>query len=239
VIIDCGYPNTSSGPLGAVAFNEAEVLRAIQPARAMSRGIVRVFYNDEHALTLGVRSVVVKSASGTTTTNYSVSALGPAPGSAVAPQTGTNEVAGDQSGLDPALRPMWPSLYLTDVTFDPSSRAGDWQSGGQSQPPNAVFGTWKAAVRTVDTTKPAPVVTITPDPDPPKNGWVLPGGDAVPVGLTNEGFGAEVRWEVDLSAGHSYRLQVIVHDGDQNKMGGDSAEACVVFCAGGPPGAGP
>ena len=98
---------------------------------------------------------------------------------------------------------------------------------------------WKAAVRTVDTTKPAPVVTITPDPDPPKNGWVLPGGDAVPAGLTDEGFGAEVRWEVDLSAGHSYRMQVIVHDGDQNKTGGDSAEACVVFCAGGPPGAGP
>jgi hypothetical protein len=59
------------------------------------------------------------------------------------------------------------------------------------------------------------------------------------AGLVNEGFGAEVRWEVGLSAGHSYRLQVIVHDGDENKMGGDSAEACVVFCAGGVPGPGP
>ena len=33
--------------------------------------------------------------------------------------------------------------------------------------------------------------------------------------------------------GHSYRLQVIVHDGDQNKPGGDCGEACIVFCAGG------
>ena len=31
----------------------------------------------------------------------------------------------------------------------------------------------------------------------------------------------------------SSRLQVIVHDGDQNKVGGDSGEACVLFCAGG------
>ena len=40
-------------------------------------------------------------------------------------------------------------------------------------------------------------------------------------------------------------VQVIVHDGDQNKAGGDSGEACVIFCAGGssggapPPDAGP
>jgi hypothetical protein len=28
-------------------------------------------------------------------------------------------------------------------------------------------------------------------------------------------------------------MQVIVHDGDQNKGGGDCGEACVIFCAGG------
>jgi hypothetical protein len=47
----------------------------------------------------------------------------------------------------------------------------------------------------------------------------------------NEGYGAELRFEVGLVAGHSYRFQAIVHDGDQNK-GGDSGEACAVFCAG-------
>jgi hypothetical protein len=46
-----------------------------------------------------------------------------------------------------------------------------------------------------------------------------------------EGYSAELRVEVGLISGHSYRLQVVVHDGDQNK-GGDSGEACVIFCAG-------
>ena len=45
------------------------------------------------------------------------------------------------------------------------------------------------------------------------------------------GFGAELRFEVGLISGHSYRFQAIVHDGDQTR-GGDSGEACAVFCAG-------
>ena len=81
-------------------------------------------------------------------------------------------------------------------------------------------------------------ITITPDPDPMKNMWMLgPGSDPVPQGLTNQGFGAEARWSVPLMSGHSYRLQAMVHDGDQNKAGGDSGEACVLFCAGGTGGA--
>jgi hypothetical protein len=50
-------------------------------------------------------------------------------------------------------------------------------------------------------------------------------------GVKNEGYGTEVRWDLVLAAGHSYRIQVMVHDGDQNKVGGDSGEACVNFCA--------
>jgi hypothetical protein len=233
LIADCGYPVASSLPLTSVTFNESEVLRAIQPAIESGMGIVRVFYNDEHALTLGVRSVDVKTTAGTTTTDYPVTPLTTDPGSATDPTTGTNELAGDNNGLDPSLRPMWPALFLTDITSDPQSRAGDWQHGGRPINPDAIFGSWKAAVRTVDRTKSPATVTITPDADPAKNNWTLPGGDAVPTGLANEGFGAEMRWNVPLAAGHSYRLQVIVHDGDQNKAGGDSGEACVVFCAGG------
>src|SRR5206468_2620486 len=106
--------------------------------------------------------------------------------------------------------------------------------GGRPVTPTAVFGTWKAAVRAVDKTVSPPAVTITPDADPAKNKWALgAGSDPVPAGLTDQGFGAEVRWEVALAAGHSYRLQVMVHDGDQNKAGGDSGEACVIYCAGG------
>jgi len=234
VVTDCGYPYTGNNPLTSTVFNESGVLRAIQPSGSWPNGVVSMFYNDEHALTLGVRSVVVKSASGSTTTDYPVSALAASPSTVTNPQTGTNLLSGDQSGLDASLRPMWPVLFLTDISTDPNSKAGDWQQGGRPIAPNAVFGTWKAAVRTVDNTTSPATVTITPDADPAKNNWTLgTGANTPPAGLSNEGFGTEARWNVSLIPGHSYRLQVIVHDGDQNKAGGDSGEACVLFCAGG------
>ncbi len=233
VITNCGYPTTTSNPLTATTFNENEVFRAIRPAGNWPNGVVQMFYNDEHAMTLGVREVVVKSSSGTsTTTDYPVTALTTDPGSSTSPQTGTNMLVGDQSGLDPSLRPMWPSLFISDISTDPNNRSGDWQMGGVPSAPNAIFGSWKAAVRTVDNSKTPSVVSITPDADPTKNNWMLAGGDTPPSGLANEGYGAEARWNVQLQPGHSYRLQVLVHDGDQNKGGGDSGEACVLFCAG-------
>jgi hypothetical protein len=156
------------------------------------------------------------------------------PGSVTNAQIGTIELTGDQSGLDPSARPMSPVLFLTDVTADPNSRSGDWQMGGVPRSPTAVFGTWKAAIRTVDKTMSPAAVSITPDADPAKNDWNLGNGsDPVPTGLTNEGFGAEVRWDVTLTSGHSFRIQAIVHDGDQNKVGGDSGEACLIYCTGG------
>ena len=118
IIVDCGYPVTSSSALTSVTFNEDGVLRGIQPSGSASSGVVRLFYNDEHALTLGVRSVVVKTAAGATTTDYPVSALPADPGSVTNPQTGSNVLAGEQSGLDPSLRPMWPSLFITDVSVN-------------------------------------------------------------------------------------------------------------------------
>src|SRR5204862_1113864 len=126
-----------------------------------------------------------------TPTDYPVTALATVPSSAVTPQTGTNQLIGDQSGLDQSLRPMWPALFITDVTTNPTSRAGDWQQGGRPRSPDAVFGTWKAAVRTVDTTVTPNLVSITPDADPAKNKWDLGSGGPVPAGLTSEGYGAE------------------------------------------------
>jgi len=234
IITDCGYPNTSSPPLSSTLFNENEVLRAIRPAGSWPNGIVQVFYSDEHALTLGVHQVVVKSSSGTTMTDYPVTPLTMNPDSSTNAQTGTNMLVGDQSGLDASLRPMWPVLYITDITTDPANRAGDWQMGGRPSNPNAIFGTWKGAVRTVDNTRTPATVTIAPDADPAKNNWNLgPNADPVPAGLAGEGYSAEARWNVTLTPGRSYRLQVLVHDGDQNKTGGDSGEGCVLFCAGG------
>jgi len=233
IVTDCGYPSTSSNPLTSTTFNENEVLRAIRPSGSWPNGVVQMFYNDEHAMTLGVRQVVGKMSSATTMTDYPVTLLASNPGSSTNPQTGSNMLVGDQSGLDPSLRPMWPTLFITDISTDPMNRAGDWQMGGVPRAPNAIFGSWKAAVRTVDYTKSPATVTITPDADPTKNNMNLgPGADPAPACLANEGYGAEARWDVSLTPGHSYRLQVLVHDGDQNKAGGDSGEGCVLFCAG-------
>ena len=50
--------------------------------------------------------------------------------------------------------------------------------------------------------------------------------------MTNQGYGNEVVWRLDslnLMPGHTYRLQFMVHDGDQNKVGGDCGEACTTI----------
>src|SRR5437016_4382122 len=240
------YPFDSSDPRTSVDFNESEVLRAFSPQQTVNAtpGLtIKVWYNDEHALTLGVRRVIVQTKTGTTTTDYPVSALPSDPGSVLYPQVGTTALDGDQAGTDTSActgypdlcdRPMFPALFLTDISTDPNSTAGDWQHGGTPIPPHAVFGTWKAAVRTVDKTKSPAAITVTPDSDPAKNGWNLDGGDPAPSGLHSQGYGAEVRWNVDdlvaagqMITGHTYRLEFMVHDGDQNQTGGDAGENCV------------
>src|SRR5439155_1409797 len=149
----CGYIFKSTDPRTYVAFSESTVLRAFSPkgsVRAEPGLTIKVWYNDEHALTLGVRRVVVKTRTGTTTTDYPFTTLA------------TN-------ALDPA-----------------------------------------------------------------RNNWNLGSGDPAPAGLSNEGWSAEIRWNVDdlvaagkMIPGHTYRLQFMVHDGDQNSTGGDSGEGCV------------
>src|SRR5262249_61802958 len=110
---------------------------------------------------------------------------------------------------------------------------GDWQFGGTPIAPHAVFGTWKAAVRTVDATKSPPVVTVIPDKDPVKNAPNLDGGDPVPQDVASQDYLSEVRWSVDqlllehkIMKGRVYRMQFMVHDGDQNKTGGDVGQGC-------------
>jgi hypothetical protein len=125
-----------------------------------------------------------------------------------------------------------PSLYITDITNDPTSRSGDWQYGGTAIAPSAVFGTWKSYTKTVDYTQ-GGLVTLSGANDPAKNGWNLgPGADAPPPGLATQGYTAEVQWNLNdlarqglLLPGHNYRFYVMVHDGDQNKTGGDVGQA--------------
>jgi hypothetical protein len=239
---ELGYPYTSSNPRTSVVFNESDVLQAYGPTFAGPNDSLKVWYNDEHALTLGVRQIQVKTSSGTTTSTYTVSTLPADPGYVLDPSVGSLFQTGIQAGTDTNTctgqawcgRPLFPSLFITDITTAPTSTSGDWQMGGTPIPPSAVFGTWKAAVKTVDETHSPAQVSVTPDSDPAKNNWNLGTGSDSPTGgfsgLTNQGYGAEVRWKVSdlgLLAGHAYRVQVMVHDGDQNKSGGDAGEACM------------
>jgi hypothetical protein len=223
------YPFASPNPLTSIAFSESDVLVASK--LDVANGTFDVWYTDEHALSLGVRQVNVITASGTTTTNYSLTPLSTDPGSATNPVLGTTATSGDQAGVDLSGRPIAPSLYITDTTVNgPNSLIGDWQYGGQAYAPNNVFGAWKGAVRTVNyTTGATPTVTVTCDADPARNGSNLGvGADTPPVAVGGEGYGAEVRWNLSslgLIPGHTYRFYVMVHDGDQNKSGGDAGQA--------------
>jgi hypothetical protein len=238
------YPFSTPGfPRTNVPFNESEVLRAFRTTvvGGCNPTQIQLFYNDEHALTLGVRQIQVKTAGGTTTTNYPISPLTMDPDQAFNPLVGSTiqvPPPNDQAGTDPVDRPMFPAIFVTDVTNDPTSLAGDWQFGGTGQTPNFVAGTWKGAVKIIDKTQNPTKITVTPDMDPPENNYNLgpiPPADPVPPGLVNQGYGAEVRWNVDqlhdengmpLQGGHTYRLYFMVHDGDQNKTGGDVGQGC-------------
>jgi hypothetical protein len=215
----CGYPSSD--------FNESTTLCGINAVGGGAKpAVIQVFYSDEHALTLGCD-----------TPTFPVSPLPSNPGDARYPQTG------DPACVDSVGRPLRPVLYVTDITGDPTCTAGDLQHGGHPYEPIAVFGTWKSA------TEGAGNMGTPARADPmPANGWSLgASADAVPAtvmacnqgggggrrggGGGGGGFGAELRFEVGLVSGHSYRFQAIVHDGDQTR-GGDSGEACAAFCAG-------
>jgi hypothetical protein len=201
----CGYPATS--------FVESTTICAINAVGGGAKpAVVQVFYNDEHALTLGCA----------TSTNP-ISPLSSDPDAVHYPQTG------DPACTDTVGRPLRPVLYVTDISDDSTCTAGDQQRGGPAYDPIAIFGTWKSA-----TEGDAGNVGTPDKADPTANQWNLTSSaDALPTAAAacNQSYGAELRFEVGLISGHSYRLQVIAHDGDQNK-GGDSGEACAIFCAG-------
>jgi hypothetical protein len=225
-----GYPDLSHQPQSSTIFSESDVLVTYEPSMAGPNDTIKAWYSDEHALTLGVNQVVVKTKTGSTTTNFPLSPLPSNPGSAINPAVGATIA---QGGVDTSGRPMFPALFVTDITGNPTARSGDWQQGSTNAiPPNAVFGTWKGAVETIDKTVTPTKTTVTPGTDTTHNQWNLgPGSDTPAGGLPHGGgFGSEVRWNVSslgLQQGHAYRMVFMVHDGDQNQSGGDSGEACM------------
>jgi len=226
----CGYP-TGRVVRPNTVFNELETLR-FSDYTADLKGVY-LLYNDEHTLTLGAGTVETWDPTFTSGTLKADNATNP--------NVGTTTGAGS---VDASNRPIFPAAFVTDlgVTVSPkvgasnTNRDGDWQSStgtagngnGGANPPSFVAGTWKPyagpSVNTNDTVK--------------NNYFFGPDADTVPAGLTNQGFGADIRWKFKdlkdkdgnaLNPGHTYRVQFMVHDGDQNKGGGDVGEGCKNF----------
>jgi hypothetical protein len=230
---DCvlGYPDNSALPRSGAAFNESEVLSAF----GRGAGQIRAWYTDEHALTLGVRQLFVDNKSiADVTTNYTIALMSGNPSSATGNPVayGSTLTSGEGAAVDGAGRPLFPALFVTDLTANgASSRSGDWQQGGGALAPNAVYGTWKGAVIKVNKTVVPAVTTITPDADPAKNHKnVGPNGINPPASVPDGGYSSEIVWNISNIPGydpsHTYRLQFMVHDGDQNNKGGDVGQAC-------------
>ena len=122
-------------------------------------------------------------------------------------------------------------MFITDITNNPTSRAGDWQQGGTAYRPGKLFGTWKGVVETVNYTKNPVQSSFVSDADPAKNNLNLgAGSNPAPAGVTTQGYTSEIVWSaasLGLDPTHNYRLQFMVHDGDQNKTGGDVGQACM------------
>lgn len=243
-----GFYGVSNARTNAV-FNESGVLTGF----GLTTGVLHGWYTDEHAMTLGVDSIYVNNKN-TPDLFYGVSnrpadyvialMAGHATSSTTASAVGSpfvkegrigtsSDPVGLGNAVDGAGRPLRPGLYLTDLTVNgTTSKIGDWQMGNDSPvQPTALYGTWKAAIITVNNTKSPATTTLTPKADPAKNHKVVgPGGTNPPAAAVDNGYSTDVQWTVSslsLISGHAYRAQFIVHDGDQNNTGGDVGQACV------------
>lgn len=202
----CGYPTATRSPLTATTFSESTVTQGIEVIGTGSSAKIAAFTADEKGLLLGI---------------------GATPFSGSGPQHVTDPSLGDLTAKDPSGRLLYPTIFVTDITSDPSSRAGDWQQGGApSTSLSDVFGTWTTATLVAGSYTPIPPSVSNPN-------WDLgPGADQPPATAQSDRYNAEVRWnasDLHLTPGHNYRFQVITHDGDQNKSGGDAGEVCTTL----------
>jgi hypothetical protein len=194
---------------GYLSSGEPYILYATSPSPDGVAGPgqqIKLWYSDELALTLG---------------DGAVSAMKNHPSDHV-----VNPQIGNQAKRDTQGFPIFPAIFLSDVTSDPNNVIGSAQQGGTPYPPSEVYGTWKAANAK----------------NPQKNGWKLPAGaDPFPAKsslaplpnhkIENE-FSAEIIWNVNslpLVSGHTYVVQFVLHDGDQNKNGGDLGIGCTTI----------
>jgi len=245
------YPVASSSGRPGAIFNENECLYNF----AISGSFLQMFYTDEHALSLGISEVVFPNG---TTQKFEVEPFdfnNDSPRCVLNPKIGNldfksssplsnvdvNKCAGDVD----CGRPLPPMLYITDITVNTDQTHDDWQFHGKEYPPYKLCGSWKSVRKTINADG-----TFTVDPEFAKpidpvvkninsGVWNLgAGSDPAPKsgynGAAPQAYGAEIVWDIDLlglDASHTYKFQFLVHDGDQNKGGGDVGEACIIASA--------
>jgi len=204
-VIGCGV----SDPINS----EPSILWATDPAPggvASQGGLIKAFYQDEHALTLGFGNVskmtVLSASSHLVNPNF-----------------------GDMTKIDPNKFPYYPAIFISDITDDQNNRNGDAQNGGKAYPPDELYGTWKALAAS-DPSRNNDNLGSGADLFPSKTNVSTSGGHREP------GFTTEIIWKVDnlgLTPGHLYRAQIILHDGDQTHSGsvvtGDIGENCTTI----------
>lgn len=260
-LVECGPSGDGSNPYD-LPNDENDILVAYSPAPPSVAGPgsrLILWYRDEHAMALGTSRVEVPDP----VTPQMTFPIVPYPGGVFgtidstlgtpmligAPYHYTNASGVRDSrfdSVDISGRPIFPALFITDITTDPNNRSGDWENGGTPVPPHSVYGQWKVLYKKV-----ASDGSYGYDQDdtlssgsgnPPNNydensntAQLGPGSDPIP-GITVQGHGShlgEAAWQVDrlvaeglMLSGHTYRVQFMAHDGDQSKNGGDTAEAC-------------
>lgn len=212
------------------SFPEQEMVYAYNVSASPASGnerAIKVFYGDEWPLTLGYGTV---------------SPMGNANGTG---EHIANPNVGDQSKRDPNSFVYFPSVYLTDITNNSVDTSGDAEHNGIPNIPTDVYGVWQAYTGNSNGRNGG-------GPFQRRNGNgrnIGPGADALPTnpnGIQDpSGFSggqedpdtmwsAEVIWKLSalklnnqpLVAGHTYRAEFILHDGDTSHSP-DVAEGCV------------
>jgi hypothetical protein len=203
-IEDCGHAFKGT--------NEGDVLWAIDPGPgqfAGQGGSIKVFYADEHPITLGAGSVSPNTAN---------------PDHIISPNVG------DTSKKDVNGFPYFPALFISDITDNPDNQSGDVQNGGVASPPDEIYGTWKPLGNGARENKNKLNLGSGADPFPNESNLIEVTGRSG-KGPREPYTSAEVIWKVDnlkadgqpLINGHAYRVQIILHDGD---FAGDIGQTC-------------
>lgn len=205
-LIDCGTQINGT--------QEIEMLWAYSLDASPASGnqlALKAFYTNKYALLLG---------------SGNISSMQKHPADHV-----SNPNIGNAATKDNDNFPLFPAVFLTDITNNPADTSGDAQTGGLANKPDDVYGTWKAAGAqdpTPSNGQPANLGTGA-DSWPPANG---PGD-----GPHDSNFTAEIIWNisnikaknnVSLIPGNKYRAQIVLHDGGNPD---DIGVACLNFQA--------